>query len=146
MRGVADGDVGRLEIGANHAFGRRGLFDFGNDTGVAGSDFAAQVGFEAAQLCARLRIGFNVTAQTGEIAVFLCCFDLIGFDVEDLVENVGHAIFLVGGAPLICSDPSPAAMPAHPGSCPSHSAVPAASADCWRKSPRWHWPSAPANR
>ncbi|MNN70122.1 hypothetical protein D3C81_1859540 [compost metagenome] len=90
MQGIAGGDVGRAEVGADHAFRRRRFFDFSDDAGLAGGDVLAQACFKAAQAGAQCAVAFHVAAQAGQAAAGFGLGHFIGFYGQDFIEYVGH--------------------------------------------------------
>ena len=90
--GVALGDVGGNEIGAQDALGRAGLFDFGDHRRQTGSDLGPHGAHKVA--CEHARFGVSphgtqgLARQSGS--------DLLAFDCNDFVKNVAHGRGCVG--------------------------------------------------
>ena len=83
---VARGDLGRAEVGADHALARAGLLDLGDHRGPAGGDLGAQRGLEAAQVGGT---GLGLGAHGGERLRGAGRGHLLMLGDDDAGEDVG---------------------------------------------------------
>jgi hypothetical protein len=88
---IAAGDVGGLEVRTQHALGRRRLFHFSDDGGVAGADLVAHcLGKAAGAECAVVAVGFRFGTHAGEVAVLARGGHFFGLHGQDFLQDVGH--------------------------------------------------------
>ncbi|CPL46548.1 Uncharacterised protein [Bordetella pertussis] len=86
MHGIGRRDLGRVEVFAQHALGRRGFLDFRDDARLALADLVLDGLGEAAYILARL--GF--AQQFGLAAHLPCGSHFLGLDGEDFRKNIVH--------------------------------------------------------
>ena len=65
---IVDSDLGGVEIGTDHALGRAGLLDFGDDRRLASADFSADRRGEVARRRLRLGLGTHGGQRLGGLA------------------------------------------------------------------------------
>jgi len=89
MRGIAAGDLRRLEVGTNDAFRRAGLLDFGDYRGLTAGNLVA----DGADEIARLRLRGSFCLDRGERSDGLGGRDFLALGGDDPVEDVARHYF-----------------------------------------------------
>ena len=84
---VAGGDLGWLEVGADHPFAGAGFFGFGNHRSVAGSVFGTDGCHEVALVAVAV---FGFGAQAGQAALRAAGGHFFNLGGADFFQDVGH--------------------------------------------------------